>query len=244
MRLPVPIVLTNDDGIGAKGLDALAAALEPLVGEGLHVVAPARCHSGCSQQVTMDAPLAVSSTGPNRYAVSGSPADCVRLALTKLVPSCGLVLSGINHGGNMGHDILLSGTVGAARESAMLGVPAIAISQYFQGKPTTDWEQSAANAIRALAAIDGLAPGEASLWNVNLPHASSSGRDADVVFCRPCVAPLPISFQEREEGYSYDGSRYHERQTRPGTDVTACFGGDIAVSRLQVGPVEFQKSSP
>jgi len=235
MPLPTPIVLTNDDGIEAAGLNHLAAALQPLAGGDLYVVAPDRCYSACSQQVTMRGPIAVTPAGPRRYAIGGSPADCVRLALTHLVPRCGLVISGINHGGNMGHDIMLSGTVGAAREGAILGTPAIAISQYFHGQPEVDWEQAAARAVRAIAALGAFSPreeGPAPLWNINLPHVGDSPDETPITFCEPCTAALPVAYTERDGHFTYDGSRYHSRVQTPGTDVSACFGGAIAISRL------------
>ncbi len=231
------VVLTNDDGIDAAGLSALAKALTPLIDGTLYVVAPSKGYSGCSQQVTMDSPLSVASLGNNRFAVDGSPADCVRLALTHLAPSCGLVLSGINHGGNMGHDILLSGTVGAARESAMLGVSAIALSQYFHGRAeSNNWSVSVEKALVALRAIGSQGVGDGALWNINLPHGAQPEGGSDVVFCTPCTATLPVAYTRVGDVFQYDGSRYHERAQLPGTDVSACFGGAIAISRLAVGP--------
>ena len=108
------ILLTNDDGIDAPGLEALAAAARCLAGE-VVVVAPAEPHSGCGHRVTTDRPLAVAEIAAGWYRVSGTQADCVRLALGRLVPDAALVISGINAGGNLGADIHLSGTVAAAR---------------------------------------------------------------------------------------------------------------------------------
>ncbi len=242
MRIKTSVVLTNDDGIEADGLNFLATALEPLIDGELYVIAPDQGYSGCSQQVTMNAPIPVTSVGPNRYAVSGSPADCVRLALTSLAPSCGLVISGINHGGNMGHDILLSGTVGAARESAMMGVTSIALSQYFHGEPLVDWGASVNKALQALDAIMALEVSDVTLWNVNLPHGPSKG-EIPLNFCRPCGAALPVVYQEKDGSYVYDGSRYHDRVQQPGTDVTACFNGAIAISRLAVAAISINPPS-
>lgn len=236
MNLPTPIVLTNDDGIEAEGLRALEAALAPHVEGQLYTVAPGRCYSGCSQQVTMNTPIPVAHVGERRYAVDGSPADCVRLALKELVPDCKLVLSGINHGGNMGHDILLSGTVGAAREGAVLGVRAIALSQYFHGRAAVDWAEAATRVLQALAAIEAQGDESTLLWNVNLPNVDLPGTETAISFCRPCVEPLPIAYTRSNGAYAYDGARYHDRTRVPGTDVAACFGGSIAISRLAVGP--------
>lgn len=236
-----PVVVTNDDGVDADGLKHLASALEALVDGDVYIVAPSKCYSGCSQQVSMSQGIAVAPLGERHFAVDGSPADCARLALTHLVPNCRLLLSGINHGGNMGHDILLSGTVGAARESAIMGVPSVALSQYFQGQRDVNWSVSAAWAMRALAVILQEFTGEeGALWNVNLPHRPPGSEEVpEILFTQPCTAALPVAYGERDGVYTYDGARYHERLQAPGTDVSACFGGDISVSRLAVGPTPY-----
>lgn len=241
MLFKTDVVLTNDDGIDAAGLCALADALKPAIDGTLYVVAPSKGYSGCSQQVTMHSALSVTSLGDHRFAVTGSPADCVRLALMHLAPSCGLVLSGINHGGNLGHDILLSGTVGAARESAMLGVSAIALSQYFQGREEqNDWATSVEKALRALHAIAERGIGDGALWNVNLPHGAHPASETAIRYCAPCTAPLPVAYHHADGHFTYDGSRYHHRLQDPDTDVSACFGGAIAISRLAVGPCTYE----
>jgi len=121
------MLLSNDDGIDAPGLAALEEALRAL-GE-VVVVAPATEQSAKSHSLTMHRPLRVSRRGPGRYAVTGTPADAVYLALHHLVPGyVDLVVSGINRGGNLGGDVHYSGTVAAAREACMQGVPAMAVS--------------------------------------------------------------------------------------------------------------------
>jgi len=237
MPLPMPIILTNDDGFDAPGLQCLAQALESRFGDLLHIVAPDRCYSGGSQQVTMSQPIPVVSRGPRRWAVGGSPADCARLALTTLAPECALLIAGINHGGNLGHDIFLSGTVGAAREAALLGATAVAISHYLRPGILLDWPRAARWAEQALEEIlqGGACGGE--LWNINLPHhAPGEMPMPPVVHCTPCPRPLPISYALQDGAYHYDGSRYHQRACDAGTDVAVCFSGSIAVSRLWMPP--------
>jgi 5'-nucleotidase len=114
-------LLTNDDGIDAPGLQALAEAAAPL-GE-LTVAAPVAALSGCSHRVTTDTPFRVCRRQPSRYAVEGTPADCVRVGLHRLVPGATAVLSGINAGGNLGADVHHSGTVAAVREAVLHGWP-------------------------------------------------------------------------------------------------------------------------
>ena len=127
--MTIKILLTNDDGIDAPGLEALAVAAACLGGEAV-VVAPAEPHSGCGHRVTTGRPLRVDELAPGRFCVHGTPADCVRLALARLAPDIGLVLAGINAGGNLGADIHHSGTVAAAREAALHGRVAVAASHY------------------------------------------------------------------------------------------------------------------
>src|SRR5437764_14701467 len=121
------LLLTNDDGIDAPGLAALLAAARPL-GEPV-LVAPLAAHSGCSHRVTTDGPIRVEHR-PAGFAVEGTPADCVRVALHDIVRDAAWVLSGINAGGNLGADVYISGTVAAVREAVLHGYPGVAVSQY------------------------------------------------------------------------------------------------------------------
>jgi 5'-nucleotidase len=121
------LLITNDDGILALGLECLYAAAEPL-GE-VTVVAPDREQSATSHSLTLHHPLRPIPRGPRRWQVDGTPTDCVMLAIEALMPERpDFVLSGINHGQNMGEDVLYSGTVAAAMEGLALGVPSVAIS--------------------------------------------------------------------------------------------------------------------
>lgn len=127
------VLLTNDDGVGARGLTELRAALVAL-GIDVTVIAPDGNRSAGSHRVAMDVDLTVSEREEGIYACSGSPADCVRVGLLSLdFPGFDLVVSGINHGANAGEDILYSGTVSAAVESVLLGTPGIAFSQNGDG---------------------------------------------------------------------------------------------------------------
>lgn len=241
MQQHTPIVLTNDDGIDAAGLQALAAALEMALGAAPYVVAPDRCYSGASQQVTMSTPISVEQRGPRTWAVGGSPADCARLAITDLAPGCRLVLAGINHGGNLGHDIYVSGTVGAAREAALLGVNAVAFSHYLRPGVEVDWTGAARWAMQVLESLPLKSGTAAALWNVNFPHLDPPLEAMPPVHhCTPCSRSLPIGYTYREGVYHYDGGRYHTRAQDEGTDVAVCFGGGIAVSPL---PTVFSKIS-
>lgn len=225
------VVLTNDDGIAAPGLAALEEAAAVL-GATLVVVAPAECHSGCGHRVTTTRPIQVADLGPGRFRVDGTPADCVRIALSRLVPDAGLVLSGINAGGNLGADIHHSGTVAAAREAALHGVPAVAASQYHRRGTTIDWGRAAGWVADVLAGLQGRSPPRGEFWNVNLPDLPAGAPDPMLVECAVDGSPFGIAYRSTADGFAYESS-YHERPRVAGGDIDLCFGGKIAVSLVR-----------
>src|SRR5258706_7250986 len=144
------ILITNDDGVHAPGILALAQALRPL-GE-VHVVAPDREVSACSQSLTLKHPLRAEPLEERVHSVDGTPADCVNLAFVKLLPRRpDLVVSGINRGANLGDDIFYSGTVGGAREGTFFGVPSIAMSLAVKADP--DFQHAAAFAKKVVRMV-------------------------------------------------------------------------------------------
>jgi len=222
-------LLTNDDGIGAPGLDALTAVAR-LLGHA-HVVAPVAPYSQCSHQVTTHRPVRLTEHGPHTYAVEGWPADCVRVALRGLELPADWVLSGINAGGNLGADVHLSGTVAAAREAALLGKPAVAFSHYKRRDCEYDWTRTARWAHALLLDLLARPREPLCLWNVNFPHLDAGAADPEVVFCPVDPHPLPVSYRRDGDLFQYRGD-YHSRPRVAGADVEVCFGGRIAVSRL------------
>ncbi|HEX5272835.1 MAG TPA: 5'/3'-nucleotidase SurE [Gemmataceae bacterium] len=224
------LLLTNDDGIDAPGLAALLAAARPL-GEPV-VVAPAAAHSGCSHRVTTDGPIRVGRR-PAGYAVEGTPADCVRVALHEVAPDAAWVLSGINAGGNLGADVWHSGTVAAVREAVLHGVPGVALSQYRKRDREFDWARAARWAEAVLRDLTARPWHPGLFWNVNLPHLEPDDPDPEVVFCRLDPAPLPLDFRRDGDLWTYAGD-YHGRRREPGADVDVCFRGRIAVTRMEL----------
>lgn len=223
------IVITNDDGLDAPGLAALARA-SAAFGE-VVAVAPDCEKSGVGHQITTLAPIAVTEESPTRLRVAGTPADCVRLALSCLVPDAALVLSGINRGGNLGADVYISGTVAAAREATLLGVPAVSLSQFvIRGRPL-DWSRTEAMAVRALGRLLEHPAPEAVFWNVNLPHLLPEEPEPALVECPLDFSPLQVRFRREGEAYRYAGD-YHQRPRRPGTDVDHCFQGHITLTAI------------
>ncbi|QDV36075.1 5'/3'-nucleotidase SurE [Tautonia plasticadhaerens] len=227
------LVLTNDDGVDAPGLEALRGASQGL-GE-VRVVAPSRAWSSMGHAVTGGGPIRVDRRGEGRIAVDGSPADCVRLALHHLAPGPSWVLAGINRGGNLGADVHHSGTVAAAREAVLHGVPAIAFSQYVRRDRPLDWDRASRFARRALDLLLARPYRPGTLWNVNLPHPSPEDPDPDLVFCPLDPSPLPLGFSVVGDEATYDGD-YHGRARVPGADVETCFGGRVAITRVRILP--------
>lgn len=225
------LILSNDDGIDAPGLAALEAAAR-LLGEPV-IFAPTDALSGCSHRVTTDRPFRVWARGENRFAVEGTPADCVRVALHRCGGESAWVLSGINAGGNLGADVHHSGTVAAVREAVLHGVPGIALSHYIRRGLALDWARAAELVVPLLRKLlaEPWKPG--SFWNINLPHGEPGAPAPEVVTCPLDPAPLPLSFREEGEHLHYNGD-YHGRRRVPGSDVDVCFSGKIAVTRVSL----------
>jgi len=226
----VRILVTNDDGWDAPGLAALKA-LAGRFGQ-VFVLAPRDPHSYAGHRVTTDCPLELAETGSQEFTLTGTPADCVRLAVTTLFPDIDWVLSGINRGGNLGADIFTSGTVAAVREAALLGRPGIAVSQYIRKGMALDWERSGELALPVIEQLiaEGCPP--KAYWNLNLPHLEA-GKSPAVIRCVPDNEPLDVRFRRDGDRFHYDGS-YVSRRRTPGRDVEQCFGGSITVSRLSL----------
>lgn len=223
------LILTNDDGIDAPGIRALFKAVNGQCA----IVAPKNHLSGCGHQVTTHQPIHVDRRSDFEYAVDGTPADCVRIAITHLYPNVKLVLSGINYGGNMGADAYISGTVAAVREAAMHGIPAIAISQYLKKGLILDWDIAVQRASKVLVELFTRTLLAGSFWNVNLPHLEPEKPEPEIIFCQPSVAPLPVKYRVQGNEFHYIGE-YAKRDRSPGTDVDVCFSGNIAVTQLRV----------
>jgi 5'-nucleotidase len=232
------VLLTNDDGIAAEGLASLAAAARSaLPAARLVTVAPAAEQSQCGHRVTTATAISVRELAPDRFAVYGSPADCVRIALHALHITPTLTLCGINHGGNLGHDLPISGTAAAARESTLLGIPAIALSHFFRRQLPANWSAATSRAAMALAHLTPTPPAQGHFWNVNLPHLAPDAEEPSLAHCEPCADPLPVSFEELPKPqadpstrhFRYSGS-YPDRPAPVGSDVHACFSGQISIS--------------
>ena len=240
------LILSNDDGVDAEGLATLHEALS---GRGeCVIVAPSGPQSGVGHAVTTTRPLLLEERSPGRFALDGTPADCARVALGRGGPLAATarasrdsgeptwLASGINHGANLGVDVYISGTAAAAREAAILGYPAIALSQYVGRHRSPDWTVTAERARRALDALLSRPPRSGAFWNVNLPHPADESADHELVFCP--LDPSPHGFEyEMRDGRLHWLSDYHARPRLPGHDVDVCMGGHIAITEVPLHPV-------
>src|SRR5882757_10039663 len=168
-------LITNDDGIDAAGLNALLEAAQNF-GEAT-IVAPAAPQSGVSHAVTWHEGVRIEprgdkrQSGSDRFAIHGTPADCIRLGLLHLVPDANWVLSGINHGANLGADVYYSGTVAAVREAILHGWPGIAFSHYIrEDLAHLDWPRATRWCRRVLAEVLARPIERGLFYNVNFPH--------------------------------------------------------------------------
>lgn len=225
------ILLTNDDGWNSPGLDALRQAASGL--GRCRVLAPVGCYSSCGHGVTTHTPIEVRAISEDVAAVSGTPADCVRLALYQFAQRPQWIFSGINAGANLGADVHHSGTVAAVREGVLHGIGGIALSHYIDRGRAINWAQAGRWAHDVLRGLIALPWEPGTFWNVNFPHLDSDAPDPEVVFCPLDPSPLPLDFREEDGRFIYSG-KYHNRARQPGADVDICFGGRIAVSLVRV----------
>ena len=238
------VLLTNDDGIQATGLHAMRRALLKVPNVELAVIAPDSNRSATARSITTREPLWVEEIefedGTSGFATDGTPVDCVRFATLGLIEfQPEMIVSGINHGSNLGDDITYSGTVAAALEGVVLGLPALAVSQQSAMKEMDfrlgrefDFDQAAAFAARLVEELDDVPMPPGTLLNVNVPAGDVNG-------ARPCRLGKRI-YRDRMELTEEAGARrryriygeapgYHHED---GTDFAAMADGYIAVTPL------------
>jgi 5'-nucleotidase len=233
----VKVLLTNDDGITAPGLNVLRRALLELPGLELAVIAPDSNRSATARSITFSEPLTVEEIdfgdGTTGFATSGTPVDCVRFAALGLIDfEPELIVSGINHGANLGDDITYSGTVAAAFEGIMLSLPAIAVSQQLGGDGHPDFEQVAAFVARLVDELEGVPMPEGTLLNVNAPPGEAKGVRACRLGKRIYRDEMELTGEEdgRRSYRIYTGEPSYEREE--GTDLAAVADGYISVTPL------------
>jgi 5'-nucleotidase len=240
------VLLTNDDGIEAAGLQALRRSLLDLPGIDLAVVAPDGNRSAMARSITTRRPLWVKEVafpdGTVGYATDGTPVDCVRLARLGLIEGfkAELVVSGINHGSNLGDDITYSGTVAAALEAIVLGLPGIAVSQQssaleldFTSGKGFEFGVAASFTARLVAELEHVPLPPGTLLNINVPGGEPDGVAVAKLGKRIYRDELAL-VDEGSEGrrlYRIYGDASYERD-ETGTDLAAVAGGKIAVTPI------------
>ncbi|MGH8686429.1 MAG: 5'/3'-nucleotidase SurE [Burkholderiales bacterium] len=228
------ILVSNDDGYFSPGIALLAERLSAL-GE-VTVVAPERDRSGASNSLTLDRPLAVRRAPNGFYFVNGTPTDCVHLAVTGLLDFLpDVVVSGVNLGANMGDDTIYSGTVAAATEGFLLGIPSLAVSLASkEGRHLA----SAAGVAHDLVARFGRAPvGQAVLLNVNVPDVGAQALgplEVTRLGRRHKAEPVVKMRTPRGEEAYWIGPAGGAADAGPGTDFHAVAQGRVSVTPLQV----------
>jgi 5'-nucleotidase len=233
------ILIANDDGYLAPGLAALVKACEGL-GD-IDVIAPEQNASGTSNSLTLGRPLSVHTAANGFLYVNGTPSDCVHLALTGVLPHRpDLVVSGINNGANMGDDTLYSGTVAAAMEGFLFGIPAIAFSQVQKGWGELDAAARVARSVieQVLARPPVRAP---FLLNVNIPNrpdADALPRVVTHLGRRHASEPLIRQTSPRGDAMYWIGPAGDAREAGPGTDFHATASGQVSITPLQVDLTE------
>jgi len=226
--MPV-LLVTNDDGVHAAGLAALAAALEEL-GD-IYVVAPAHEQSACGHALTLHRPLRVDRLGDRRFAVNGTPSDCVNLGVLGFLPERPvLVASGINHGSNLGDDVTYSGTVSAAMEGTLLGVPSVAVSL----APGGDFAEAGriARLIAMRVLVEGLP--DKTLLNVNVPVERPRGIEFTRLGHRVYDGKIVEQTDPRGRTHYWIGGGPPQWSALEGTDMAAVHAGLVAVTPVHL----------
>jgi len=238
MAAPKRLLLTNDDGYSSEGIQVLADALEPLAE--VWVVAPNSEQSGVSHALTLDRPLRLERLGERRFAVDGTPTDCVTLAISNLMAESppDLVVSGINFGGNMGVDVHYSGTVSATFEGVILGYPALAVSQV-RGEGFSF--HFAALYARRLAQwiLDNGLPAD-TLLNVNVPIGEPKGVKLTRIGVRRYTEGVIEETDPRNRRIYWIGGGEPIWEELPDTDFHEVASGFVSVTPLHLDMTDFR----
>lgn len=228
------ILVSNDDGYFAPGIAALAEALREL-GD-VTVVAPERDRSGASNSLTLDRPLSLRRAANGFHFVNGTPTDCVHLAVTGMLDALpDIVVSGVNHGANMGDDTIYSGTVAAATEGYLLGIPSIAVS--LVSKAATDFSVAATVARDLVERFVRSPIRQPVLLNVNVPDCAAAavqGIRVTRLGKRHRAEPVIRSLTPRNETVYWVGAAGAAADAGEGTDFHAVANGFVSITPLQV----------
>lgn len=235
------ILLSNDDGYFAPGLAVLADTLSSFAT--ITVVAPERDRSGASNSLTLDRPLMVRRASNGFFYVNGTPTDCVHLAVTGLLDQLpDVVISGINHGANMGDDTVYSGTVAAATEGFLLGIPSLAVSLAANGGD--HYETAARVAAEMVKRFEQRPLAQPALLNINVPdvlYDQLRGTEVTRLGRRHKAEPVVKSITPRGETVYWVGAAGGAQDAGAGTDFNAVTRTLVSVTPLQIDLTHFSQ---
>jgi len=230
------ILISNDDGIESPGIKLLETIAREITSD-VWVVAPEQEQSGASHSLTTRRPLRAREVAPHRFAVDGTPTDCIVVAVRRLlrdkVPD--LVLSGINAGSNVGEDLNYSGTVAAAMEATLLDIPAMALSQDYPDGERIPWETAEALALEAIRKLLRLPWPEHTLYNLNFPGVPPQQAKGFAVAHqgkRAIADNLTDGVDPRGRPYYWIGPARETGKAEPGTDVAAVADGFASITPI------------
>jgi len=242
------ILVSNDDGIHAPGL-AVAEKIARTLSDDIWVVAPETEQSGASHSLTLSLPLRLRNAGPQRFAVSGTPTDCVMMAgihiLKDHLPD--LVISGVNRGYNVADDVTYSGTVAAAMEGAVLGIPSIAMSQAVGGRDETEelWTCAETHGPPLLKRLVEIGWPKDVLLNINFPALPPSKVKRVAVAAQGQRDQSVLRVDERQDArgrtYFWIGFKRIFSDPQPGTDLRAMYEGAISVTPLHLNLTDLKE---
>jgi len=237
------VLVSNDDGVDAPGIHALAAGLRA-AGHAVTVVAPDRDRSGASNSLTLDMPIRAKRVAERVYSVAGTPTDCVYLALAGLLDEQpDIVVSGINNAANLGDDVIYSGTVAAAMEGRFLGLPAIAMSLVTRDHRGLHFETAARVAVELVARLFAEPLPADTILNVNVPDrpwAEIAGFEVTRLGHRHRAAPCVAQTDPRGRPIWWIGPAGPEQDAGPGTDFDALRRGFVAITPIHVDLTRYQ----
>lgn len=238
------ILVSNDDGIHAPGLEVLERIANKL-SKDVWVVAPEHEQSGASHSLTLHMPVRVRQISERRFTTSGTPTDCVLLGLHQLVPKkpkVDLILSGVNRGSNAADDITYSGTVAAAMEGTVLGVPSIALSQLFEDSEDIHWKTAETHAPALIKQLVAQGWPKGTLINLNFPHVPAN-KVKGIRVCAQGKRRVNVGFAGRKDlrgrPYYWIGGERDNTAEVAGTDVDLLHKGYITITPLTLDLTDY-----
>ena len=238
-------LLTNDDGIDAPGL-AILEEIACTIAEEVWIVAPEHDRSGTSHSISLHAPLRVSEEGVRRYAVSGTPGDCVVMAVRHLMAGAppSLILSGVNRGANLGVETVFSGTVGGAMTGMLLGIPSIALSQMFTDREDVPWETARTRAPDIIRRFVEQGWNRQSCLNINFP-AVPPDKAGPLVATRQgagFVKGIDVISRVDPRGFTYHWLQF-QREQEEEAEAQEAEAALIARNFVTVTPLQFERTN-